>query len=492
MRSSFERPARPAGRTGHATGEAHSPPTHQRSVLWTGVYFLAVTAAVLAIATADAPPLLLLAAAAGILVAGYPIYRGLKRGRLEVFEPPVLLALLSFPILLRPIYWIAQTSLSVYPLDPREAQRAAVTAAAYVYLGQAVYYLVYYNARVSATLLRWFPTFQPNWPTSRVNKLLFVFIILGVVSYVAFMGQVGGVGVFLASLYRRRELSSGLGPLYMGILFLPVAAIIGLMAKRRLERLVLCLVALFAAGVLGTLGGRGLVITYLLTGLICWNYTVKRVAFSKIVAIAALSVLFAVVYGQLRSTTWEGRGVRVEVVTSREWSAGAILRAHFFDQNYLDTFAVLVADMPKQMPFQYGATYLRLFAAPVPRVLWPEKGDIFEGRTIGKVYFFGSGRPPGYAGVLYMNFHLPGIVLGCAFLAVFHRALYAYLRQNPANPGAVLFYATTVLGLSGFTNLAIVHWLMAIVPVFLAAKYLGAPVRVPAAGGLPRVGLAAR
>jgi len=148
------------------------------------------------------------------------------------------------------------------------------------------------------------------------------------------------------------------------------------------------------------------------------------------------------------------------VLGESKWTPADVLDKLFAEQTSLDAFAVLIDDMPAHLQFQYGRTWLNLLALPIPSKLWTDKPAILEGHTFGEIYFDEEGgRPPGFGGVLYMNFGYLGIVPGFALLGVFHRYLYRYLRENRRNGMAVCLYALTAITLYDLSNIQITHWL---------------------------------
>jgi hypothetical protein len=229
--------------------------------------------------------------------------------------------------------------------------------------------------------------------------------------------------------------------------------------------------------------------------LIVFHYCRRRVTFVEASVLALSVIVFAVAFVTVRTHTYARHGVDVEVLEDEEWDTATISQKYFRDQNYLDTFAVLIDDMPTRFPFQYGRTFAYLAAFPIPRKIWPDKPPAYEGRLYADVYFQGSGRPPGFAGVMYMNFHFLGIVIGFALLGQLHRYFYRYLKENISNPACVCFYAAGVLFLAEFTNVGLTQWILHMSGVFAAVWFCTAAKKEKTYDLLarhPRVALGAR
>jgi len=288
------------------------------------------------------------------------------------------------------------------------------------------------------------------------------YFAIGVASYAIFMWQVGGLGYFLSHINVRNEVSQGQGPLMEGIQALGAAWVIAFVYAtthhKKLWPYVLMGIPVLV--LLSTLGGRGFLLYPVLLCLICHHYLARRISFARLALVAVCFVTFAVGYKTLRDSVATERQVGVQVLEESKWTPTDLFTQLFQEQNSLDAFAVLIDDMPAHLQFQWGRTWLNLLTLPIPSKLWTGKPAILEGRVFGAIYFgeFG-GRPPGYAGVLYMNFGYLGIVPGFALLAVFHKFLYRYLRSNRTNGMAVCLYALTATMLYDFSNIQITHWL---------------------------------
>jgi hypothetical protein len=142
----------------------------------------------------------------------------------------------------------------------------------------------------------------------------------------------------------------------------------------------------------------------------------------------------------------------------------------------LDSFAVMVASGPKRFPFRYGGTFLDALLFAVPRGIWPEKPRSFS-FAIGTLLRTGSDVPPGYIGEWYINFHLPGILLGMYLMGRLLRGAHRWILSG--DPTVITIYSILmpyfiiVMGRSGIGGGTMVAILAgALLPLLL---YLARP-----------------
>lgn len=402
--------------------------------------------------------------AIGMALLLFPIYHSFRQGRFDPFTPPIISLIFTFQQLLRPLYWYSQGSpeLIKYPATPERIMEACIRATIYLYIGQAVYYFAYYALPPIREVVRIFPRFGVGWSAKRTGGLIKGYLAAGALSYCLFMYAAGGLLFFLAHIYIRSEVSQGLGPVGVGIHLLVTAGLVlhcyQIAGGTTRKKVVLVGIPVLVA--ILSLGGRGYAIVPIIIALICSHYCVKRINVSKIAAIAVAIVLFSVIFVTIRAGTAQTGGVDASAFDQNEWSPSGVLNAYFKDQNQLDSFAIIVDDMPHQIDYQLGATWGKMITLPIPSKIWTHKPLLLEGRVIGETYFGDKvGIPPGFVGTLYMNFHIVGVVIGFFLLGVFHKALRGYLILNIHDVRCVCFYALTALFLFEITNLSLINWL---------------------------------
>ena len=139
-------------------------------------------------------------------------------------------------------------------------------------------------------------------------------------------------------------------------------------------------------------------------------------------------------------------------------------------------------NVPEKMDYQYGQTLILWCLAPIPRTLWKNKPEISIGRVIGeKIYekrdenSKAGGVPPGLITELYMNFAIPGIIVGMFVFGFYIRKTYNSLYSMRAFSGvAILIYVLVVrdfIGIiSGDLSRGVVDLLSTLIPLILFVK----------------------
>ncbi len=154
-------------------------------------------------------------------------------------------------------------------------------------------------------------------------------------------------------------------------------------------------------------------------------------------------------------------------------------------QHEIDSLVAIIAQTPEPHGYLWSHDlFLIVPLALIPRAIWPTK-PYFQGTNIFDIEYWhvgkGSSAGPPYIGDLYMNFGLPGILLGMFFTGVLLRFVYIYLvkNTNASSPG-LLFYTFIAIQLlrivpeAGFAGLSYVvrisFFYLLIVHLFMKLK----------------------
>lgn len=178
-----------------------------------------------------------------------------------------------------------------------------------------------------------------------------------------------------------------------------------------------------------------------------WLYLRGEPAPRKAMAVAAVSlVLFGSMLALRRGKSDLG-GIQ------REAGVQGLLETTVGGRHFLDLTktAHIIEAVPREVDYQYGRTLVTWLVAPIPRVLWPGKPRIGAGGDLTGIFgtVWTSGVPPGIVGELYLNFGLPGVLVGMLAIGLLLRSLYATFQPHFPEPAFVLIYAllSTRLGL---------------------------------------------
>lgn len=192
------------------------------------------------------------------------------------------------------------------------------------------------------------------------------------------------------------------------------------------------LVILFAVALSGSLlnGLRIPTIALLLGGLILWHYHGnKRV---RLIAVAVLVPILLLTLVELNHFRFRGTftmNPSWEIVTNS-------LRS-------FDDFAEMVKLVPDEIPIQQGRFYYYRVVFWIPRYLWENKPSLSAERFYTELRY-GEGSRSTHTltmiGELYLNYHVPGIVLGMMLFGLILRAVYSYRENNPNNATVNVLY----------------------------------------------------
>jgi hypothetical protein len=125
------------------------------------------------------------------------------------------------------------------------------------------------------------------------------------------------------------------------------------------------------------------------------------------------------------------------------------------------------------MDYQLGGTIWPLFVAWIPRQLWEDKpiisfGKIFAEEYLGE-FFSGTGTSasPTLLGELYLNWHIPGILVGALLSGIAIRFVYAYFIRRQFGAPAVFVYSQIFLSLFTFWEASIAGLLAGVISTLI-------------------------
>jgi len=226
-------------------------------------------------------------------------------------------------------------------------------------------------------------------------------------------------------------------------------------------------VAVFAGVAIGVLGEfKETAVLAVLVPLVVWRYASPTGLPWRTLLIAAVLaglVIFPTIQvarlAQVRLKTSNPVAVLQglpEQATRYDWRIGAGPRRLTFSEVASFPFVILTARLygfdsmtlavmatPSRIPYQEGGTLIQLWQGLVPRVLWEGKPNIGLG-----VWFAANYWTPGKAtapqamthpGELWIDFGLPGVVLGLAILGLLYWALFALLDPRSSPLGGVVY-----------------------------------------------------
>lgn len=228
-------------------------------------------------------------------------------------------------------------------------------------------------------------------------------------------------------------------------------------------------------------GSRSSVIYFMIMATLAWLLRERKMALTRLVAVALLGLFVMGILGAFRASTFEGeidwnvlRGVMPGAGTGGESAIGAgLTEVSSRSSVYAGVFPIL-ALVPHQVNFLHGSSYMALLTLPIPRALWPEKPGLIAG-MVGETFFNTSvGMPPGAVGEAYWNFGIPGILIVFVLFGVFTRWLADTFAHYTHQPAAIVPYIITLFMLPDPSGLSIIAWLMMLLPTLFFLWAIGA------------------
>lgn len=370
-------------------------------------------------------------------------------GRIDWFQPLTYMSLWAARSVLRAIHlvWTGEIESTLLYASPNGLESLFERVLLIKVIGLSALFCGYY---------RWHRARVPVWMQVslpqrlnlyRLGWALACLAVAAVAAYAYLIGSVGGLWAYLSGWSGRRALLSG--KFYLVALLITFGSVLLLTLARAWaqraglpRQLGLLAIALAYSGILASLGVRSYVVVFWAIALGLYHYLRRRVRVVHLVAVGVTVFLFATVMYDVRSAAFRGeiREGEVPTVTVGSEAVGRFVTEDLLNRG-LDNMLVVVDVSPHYLPLQWGKSWLNLLALPVPRGIWPDKPVMTVGGLLRDEFYPGAGAVPvGYDGTLYVNFQLPGVMLGMVLLGILFRCFYEWFMANRKNLYAVFLY----------------------------------------------------
>lgn len=400
--------------------------------------------------------------------------------RIDFFAPVIIYMLFRVQIIGKPIIQLFKGDYSNSQL-PYISQNYSydllLSALGIVVLGQFFYLFGYYSRiyRLLPSPKIRLPEFLPARRTIGVVLLL---VLIFALSYLLIIHEVGNWKRMWDSMGLRRDIYADIKYLFLPLDILP-GLILMLLALPSIQKkrfpwwivpVVLLTIVLFAAT-----GDRSRIIIPVFELAIFFHYLYRRISGCKLALLGFALITIALAVQDLRDTTFSGRGVDVTVLEDADYNPVAVAEEFFTRRRSIDLIGVMLYLMPERLPFQFGRTFTNIIFLPIPRSVWPEKPIIDESGIVGNALMGPSyyGLPVGTEGVLFMNFHVFGVIVGTFLLGAFHRKLYKLVQNNIGHQGFIILYSITLMHTLHLSGMGLFNAAMALVPAWVVLKYIG-------------------
>lgn len=318
-----------------------------------------------------------------------------------------------------------------------------------------------------------------EWDSTRALIVVTITFILGLISFAVFVKSTGGIPTSLSDLSAKRRPPTEY--IRWGAQFLSISVLVYFtdileMGKTLVSRYGLRLAILLFVAVLFPFysSQRGAFFSLFILILVIYHYLRRALTIGIIGSIIPVFALFSGLMLSLRKLSWQGG--RLQISGMGEFHSVFKM----FDANAagITILAHIVHSVPESFNPRFGSTFIKWILYPIPRSFWPGKprnlgqvlGEVIYNQGVGVV---GGGTPPSVLGELYLNFLLPGVIIGMYVLGILVRAGYTYTApQTSNNASGILLYGTVVIGLStgllsvDFTHIMVnlLRWLVPVVP----------------------------
>jgi hypothetical protein len=306
----------------------------------------------------------------------------------------------------------------------------------------------------------------------------------GVLLYLYYLHQIGGLRYLWANMYLRTFLAEGMG--YLGTVYtlLLMFAALLLVYRLRFRRTPLRTAAtvlgvLAVAVVIASTGGRSQTLHVLLGSILVHHYAVRRrrsLVTGGTMALGAAAFAFLLVVPLFRtSSAHERYSAQPELVVEDAMRSVKSIAPQLsgFDR----TAVALSYFTPDRL--WLGRSYLDLLTAPVPRSIYPNKPPVDDGVYLKAIAEGRPVRPPLPARELpptswpmgnmvpYMNFGVAGLLAGFFFVGIVVGAAYHYMREADYSVYSIYLYKFVLLGGFALSVYGIMMFLMNVTIVTL-------------------------
>ncbi|MFZ5862166.1 MAG: hypothetical protein ACOYXR_04905 [Nitrospirota bacterium] len=242
------------------------------------------------------------------------------------------------------------------------------------------------------------------------------------------------------------------------------------------------------------IGSKAGVANVVLAFVVYRNYMVRRLRLFPLV-VGAASTIMVVTYmnysravGYLSNIAWSAANPFSGENIATFWAAGVSSMLTPFE-----AFMVVLDTFPRTLPYQYGQRFLEEMVYPLfPRIMFPWKPEIYGSGFFWEYHtgflsletkIYESVSLPGY---FYLDFSIPGIIVGGLLVGVIHRYVYQRLISDGATRGSVCLYGI----ISGFSLIAaraffwtsypiIVSVMIPMILIYLVQRRHGNTLRFP-------------
>lgn len=370
------------------------------------------------------------------------IYEKLTNNKVDIFSPIVIVIFFYFVI-----FVLVSSDLLFFRSDElRNDQKFYTHTILYAIISFHVFLLGYYS-NLSKIFLKLRVNKFKKVSNKRVEIVTCLYSFISFLSFFLIIKASGGFSYYVENIKGSMvNLLTGSAFLYMGVILIKIPLLIGffIIIKKGKLPFSFILVFLFSSILLILLGERGHFVFLIVSMLVIYHYTKKRIRLIPVFMFALFLYLFLVMYGQYREFGLQ----KANKIEAREnYKLGLAFTYKKVVENFDQLIRVkdIVKYVPEKLEYQYGKTFFNLLVKPIPSRIWPEKpqgaGYYVTKSLYPKHFAANASIATSLLGELYLNFHIIGIILGMFVFGFVVSGLYKFLVLNLPNFNAVILYS---------------------------------------------------
>ncbi len=436
-------------------------------------------------------PLLIVATA---LVLAIPVMRRVVGRSFDIFEPVNLFTLVyGVMFVVRPAAELARGDLFYAISGYGISIRPTFTLTVAVGLTGALAFVTAYETGLGARLAVGLPPPGGTLVRSRAAAaalLVGAIGLAGSVGYIAALGT-GGLDLLFAGRSAQLEVQATDSVKYFynaALLLIPSALVLFAVALSSRSWWLYAACAAAVGLVVAIKGPTRSRITLLpmVAGLVLVYYLYAGRRPRVITAVVALGVAVVASHAIL-----EFRQVDRPMSTSDSDNGAAFLEPILNGQDaaMAPALAAMLTVVPDQISYQYGsATVVDLLTRPVPRALWRGKPEPPRERVMNTLWpglLRARVANPEFSGlgIFYLDFGVPGVLLGFGLYGVGARVLYTYLKRYESIATAQVLFAATlpflVIALRDSFVDTVARTTLVVLPLVLILRFASKPSASP-------------
>lgn len=389
------------------------------------------------------------------LVGVVPIVLDARRRGFELFD--VRLGFVAYYLLQLGVsaLFALQTDSVMSEFDPSEHPEAFRAALAWAVVGLAMFQLGYAMARSRV----WIPPrlLVAKWSVSRVDKVTYAYLAIGLLAFVALMHSAGG----LASFLEDRESWRGGGLKGQGILIFPATSLMSIAtlsylavhagdetrrSRNRVKIAMLVVVSLIPAMVMGF---RASILLPLVQVAFVVHMRYRKLSARFLVIASLLAAMFFTVYGLTRALPQEAEITMAELAELIEEQPDLVYNIVVRSRG-AEVVSVVIDTLNTRPGYDLGwRAAVEALTIWIPRAVWPDK-PLSTGERFSTMFFIDilgreedviGGVSATAVGELYWHFGGAGVLLGMLSLGAAARIVQNTGMRHLADPAMLVSFA---------------------------------------------------